>query len=1330
MFLKPNDKGELEIVRLARGGSAERSNAINQGDIVMEVDNQDVYKKDFSVFAKLIQGPVGTYVKVKVAKGSDMNRQTEIALERTLNPEESAPPPQAAPPQRVSPAFQQPPLSGSMSSAADIGIDFKADETGCFQISGMKPGGPAQASNQVDIGDILYEIDGVKVLYGIGPNGRSLSNIEITEMLRGPEGSILNLRLQKGRMGRLAHVNLTRTSGLAKPASPAGPAPPAAPPSQPNSEAPDPPRRSPAMQQQQMQRAAAPARAPILPPDRGDEFASAKSKDDATIPAVPQPRPPMNNQGPPAPPPAPPGPPAPPQPPSPKVDSYKPPPQLDSYQPPQVDTYQPPPQVDTYQPPAPPSAGPPAQPPMTPLYGTHQSGFSGYGDQQQDSMYGDPNMPPQQQQFQQDPRHMQFPPGMDPYGAPPPGMDPYGAPPPGMGGPPQFGFQPPPQVFMPPQPAPPPQLDKTFAENYQPEQPDRFGLGLTFKPYGTGQLRVQEVLPGGPAEHYGRSDIQKDDIQKGDWLHHIDMVPVYKQPTAKVIQMLQGKMKGDVVRLGLRRPTDREQRDREVFIVKGNTGVKLPNCGVGIVFKQDFDDYGTGWVRVAQVVPGGPAKKSLNDEDIIKVNDRIVEVNGEQVAKQPLHRWVSKLKGPEGSSCVLTLGDVHAELYTCNILRGHVDQAKVDPNADKIAPPLIEKPIVLQARKIAPQKKYMVNLYGVTCGISFVTNSEGEVVIDHLNPDGPAAKVEGISPGDILREIGDGPDTPTPREFPVRDVYKKPVQEWMNVITQGMPEEKVQFTFERMNGSQYEAIIEREILANVKTGQEELARVGLHLSKHGQTVVVDHVEQGSDAQKVGIQAGYQLLTANNEPMTGNLDKIQERMNEILVAPFEQCKTPVELLFNTALGKIKFRVLRDVRLLCKQTRSKPRKNKDAQPIPFYEGLMPGEGIPERPMCNPALWKSLQDVLKDPNAVPPPDPRNPQQALPDAFIWRGRILRKPVVKADTGMTSVQDYNTDEYIYWGPGEQEPSLLPTDPTKSKFTSRVREIREPTKGPNPNSVKPMSPPVQRTPAQQTPAPPSPPGPERDAGGVGMSGPQRVAPQQQAPVQRAAPPAAPPAPAAAPEPPKPAPAPPAPAPAPASPAAAPAAPAAPAGAPAVVGTADDEDDESILHLNDGTTCPASELEAILKKHLPAVQHLMVVGSKRQMLSCMLTLKTLGSEAVEAGQDIKDVAEPLKLATAALELAQKVGSEAKDVKEARADNKFRTLGLLPGFSAANQEINNSARQVRRFSILMSNFTIATGELNADGSMARLKIKKQWKSTIEGMYAQKQAPKPAA
>eukprot|EP00961_Rhodomonas_salina_P006665 90572-Rhodomonas_salina.1 len=69
----------------------------------MEVDGHDVYKKDFSVFANLIRGPIGTYVKIRVAKGGDMSKQLDVALERTLNPE--------------------------MSSAGAVGIDFKINET-------------------------------------------------------------------------------------------------------------------------------------------------------------------------------------------------------------------------------------------------------------------------------------------------------------------------------------------------------------------------------------------------------------------------------------------------------------------------------------------------------------------------------------------------------------------------------------------------------------------------------------------------------------------------------------------------------------------------------------------------------------------------------------------------------------------------------------------------------------------------------------------------------------------------------------------------------------------------------------------------------------------------------------------------------------------------------------------------------------------------------------------------------------------------------------------------------------------------------------------------
>jgi len=84
VLLKPNDKGELEIVRLARGGSAEKSGKIQPGDIVFEVDHHDVYKKPGVFVQHIIQGPVGTNVEVKVYKNGDYNTPRAVRLERTL----------------------------------------------------------------------------------------------------------------------------------------------------------------------------------------------------------------------------------------------------------------------------------------------------------------------------------------------------------------------------------------------------------------------------------------------------------------------------------------------------------------------------------------------------------------------------------------------------------------------------------------------------------------------------------------------------------------------------------------------------------------------------------------------------------------------------------------------------------------------------------------------------------------------------------------------------------------------------------------------------------------------------------------------------------------------------------------------------------------------------------------------------------------------------------------------------------------------------------------------------------------------------------------------
>ena len=127
---------------------------------------------------------------------------------------------------------------------------------------------------------------------------------------------------------------------------------------------------------------------------------------------------------------------------------------------------------------------------------------------------------------------------------------------------------------------------------------------------------------------------------------------------------------------------------------------------------------------------------------------------------------------------------------------------------------------------------------------------------------------------------------------------------------------------------------------------------------------------------------------------------------------------------------------------------------------------------------------------------------------------------------------------------------------------------------------------------------------------------------------------------------------------------------------------EEDEDESMLKLTDGSEVPAAKIEAVLKKYLDAVEHVMVVGSGKEFLSCMLTLKTKGSEAVAQGEDPAALG-PAKdeLAATSLAFAQQYGSEAKTALKARLCSKFRGEGLLPQFTKANSEIQSSTQQVK-------------------------------------------------
>jgi len=1168
LFLKPNEKQELEIVRLARGGSAESSGQIQPGDIVFEVDHHDVYKKAFGVFVQHIQGPVGTNVEVKVYKNGDMNNPRAVRLQRTLNPEDTARPP----PQRSAP------VSGA---AADIGVEFEAAENGCFQVTGMKPGGPAQRSGQVDLGDILYEIDGVKVLYGIGPNGRTLHNIEIAEMLRGPDQTVLNLRLQKGKRGRLAQVNLTREPGF--PSQPRGAASPQHAPMQM------------APQQQQQQQRVSAQRA-----------------------AAPQP---VNNT-----------------------------------------FMQPMPDIDK-------------------------------------------------------PRQL--------LAAP------------------QFVRSPPQQIWQPPQPppkpvAPPvPEIDLSPARNYEPTTcPDRFGMGVSFKSYG-GQVRVSEILPDGPAAKGGA------DIKSGDWLVAIFNtrgvpIPVRgnPQPMATMRKMIFERLKLDVIKLRLRRPG--QDTDHDAVMHKGGTGVRRENCHVGIVFHQDSN--GSGWVRVKQVIPDSPASKLADSTHTLKVNDRILEVNGNDVARKPLETWHGMLVGKENTPCILTLADFYGKVYTCNILRKPVGQlhplvekkldeadrenyinvSKVNPKAIYIAPPQNEKPVHVERPRMVQTKKYICNVFGVTCGLSFVLNEHSEAVVDHVNANGPA-RGKGILAGDVVHKIGDGPDV-NQKKFPLTDVYKKDIPLWAHVITEGQPETEVEFELARPSGEKYKTTVQRELMVPLTDGKEDLFSPGLYLSSEGNKIYVDKngVVPNSSAAEQGVLELYILESIDNYRVADKpLDEVMSKMNEMLIGPED---SPILMVFKTAAGLMRYNLKRDVPMKMgkctpAQAEGAKRRNKLGSAFAYEpDTLKPGQGVPLHPMCNPKLWASLKEGAEMADKQYKELQQSGAQAdnAEQHFIWRQRMIKRtgdmPGVQVKEDMWRVEEVIGNgplerHLIYYGPGpadtdkeeevrKQELLVKAERAQKAAAAAAAKRVEDEEKKRKQREAE-----AAKKAAQQPAAKPDQSSSYQPSAQEDQNFDNKVFLNASTPATRAAPP--------------------------------PAVPSPPGQKPPASAAEAEEDDESLLQLNDKSTVPAANLEKILKRHLDAVEHVMVVGSGKEFLSCMLTLKTKGSEAAARGEDPAALG-PAKdeLAADSLALAQAFGSEATTVLKARTCSKFRGEGLLPLFAKANAEIKLSSQQVRRFSILTRIFSVKTNEMLPSGQLNRLAIKKQNKNIIDGMYQQKKAAPPKA
>lgn len=81
----------------------------------------------------------------------------------------------------------------------------------------------------------------------------------------------------------------------------------------------------------------------------------------------------------------------------------------------------------------------------------------------------------------------------------------------------------------------------------------------------------------------------------------------------------------------------------------------------------------------------------------------------------------------------------------------------------------------------------------VTVGLSFAQNTDGEVVVDSVAANGPAAKTGLILKGDVVCEVGDT----EAGGHPMKEVYKQDIDKWAHIVKNGAPGTSVRFILAR-----------------------------------------------------------------------------------------------------------------------------------------------------------------------------------------------------------------------------------------------------------------------------------------------------------------------------------------------------------------------------------------------------------------------------------------------------------------------------------------------------------------------------------------------------
>jgi len=154
--------------------------------------------------------------------------------------------------------------------------------------------------------------------------------------------------------------------------------------------------------------------------------------------------------------------------------------------------------------------------------------------------------------------------------------------------------------------------------------------------------------------------------------------------------------------------------------------------------------------------------------------------------------------------------------------------------------------------------------------------------------------------------------------------------------------------------------------------------------------------------------------------------------------------------------------------------------------------------------------------------------------------------------------------------------------------------------------------------------------------------------------------------------------------------------------------------KEILITAGGENVPPFIIEDMVKKELPCLSHVVLIGDRRKFLSCLVTLRVeIDNETLEPKS---------KLERDTLEWCKEQGSKAETLDDVlRGPDTIVMEAIQAGIDRYNKRATSNAQKIQKWTILPTDFSIPGGEIGPTMKVKRHFVMKKYCDNVDKLYA---------